>query len=70
MASFTGEAALQMSSATTSAPLAANSTAMARPMPRAAPVTTATLPVSCDPRPGRIGPALLSAGGSGIGWPL
>ena len=58
-----------MSIATTSAPLAAISTAIARPMPRAAPVTTATLPASIDPRPGRTGPALLSGGGSGMGWP-
>ena len=56
-----GETGPAISMATTSAPLAANSTAMARPMPRAAPVTTATLPASIEPRPGRIGPALRSA---------
>ena len=61
-AGLTGPA---ISIATTSAPLAANSTAIARPMPRAAPVTTATLPFSMEPRPGRTGPALLLAGGSG-----
>ena len=49
-AGLTGPA---MSIATTSAPFAAISTAIARPMPRAAPVTTATLPASIDPRPGR-----------------
>ena len=48
---------------------AAISTAMARPMPRAAPVTTATLSCSMEPRPGRMGPALRSVGGSGIGLP-
>ncbi len=34
-----------------------------RPMPRAAPVTIATFPVSKLPRPGRTGPALTSASG-------
>ena len=56
-----GDTGPAISTPTTSAPLAANSTAMARPMPRAAPVTTATLPVNCEPRPGRTGPALCSA---------
>jgi hypothetical protein len=42
---------------------------MARPIPRAAPVTTATFPESEVPRPGRTGPALLSGPGSGTGWP-
>ena len=60
----------QMSMQTTSAPLAANSTAIARPIPRAAPVTTAVLPVSIEPRPGRMGPALCSGEGSGMGWPF
>jgi hypothetical protein len=39
-----GETGPAISMATTSAPFAAISTAIARPMPRAAPVTTATLP--------------------------
>jgi hypothetical protein len=33
------------------------------------PVTTATLPLNADPRPGLTGPADLSDGGSGTGWP-
>jgi hypothetical protein len=53
------------SRAMTSAPFAANSTAIARPIPRAAPVTTAIFPASVDPRSGRIAPAVLSAGGTG-----
>ena len=64
-----GETGPAMSMATTSAPLTAISTATARPMPRAAPVTTATLSCSIEPRPGRMGPALRSGGGSGIGFP-
>ena len=56
-----------MSIATTSAPFAANSTAIARPIPRAAPVTIATFPASDDPRPGTIGPADRSGGGTGYG---
>jgi hypothetical protein len=43
MAFDAGETGPAMSIATTSAPLAAISTAIARPIPRAAPVTTATL---------------------------
>jgi hypothetical protein len=58
-----------MSTATTSAPFATISMAMARPIPLAAPVTTTTLSCSIVPRPGRIGPALRSAGASGTGFP-
>jgi hypothetical protein len=45
------------------------STATARPMPRGAPVTTATLPVSAAPRPGLTKSALLFKSGSGAGLP-
>jgi hypothetical protein len=67
IASAVGLTGPAMSSATTSAPFAANSTAMARPIPRAAPVTIATFPASDDPRPGMIGPADRSGGGAGYG---
>jgi hypothetical protein len=58
-----------MSVATMSAPFAASSTAIARPIPRAAPVTTATLPERLDPRPGAMGPEVCDGDGSGIGLP-
>ena len=58
-----------MSTATMSAPFAAISTAIARPIPRAAPVTTATLPARLEPRPGTTGPELCAAEGSGMGLP-
>jgi hypothetical protein len=48
----------QMSMAAISAPLSAISTAIARPMPRAGPVTTANFPRSSVPRPALIGPEL------------
>jgi len=67
--------------ATISAPLAAISTAIARPMPLAAPVTMATLSCSIDPQAGRMGPDAALGGrlrhrlalefvGSGIGLDL
>ena len=43
---------------------------MARPIPRAAPVTTADLPFNADPRPGVTGPALFSGLGSGTASPF
>jgi hypothetical protein len=58
-----------ISTATMSAPLAANSTAIARPIPRAGPVTTATLLERLDPRPGATGPELCEPEGSGMGLP-
>jgi hypothetical protein len=58
-----------MSTATMSAPFAAISTAMARPIPLAAPVTTATFPARLDPRPATTGPELWEGDGSGIGLP-
>src|SRR5262249_37558186 len=67
LASAVGLTGPAMSSTTTSAPFAANSTAIARPIPRAAPVTIATFPVSDDPRPGTIGPAVRSGDGTGYG---
>jgi hypothetical protein len=64
-----GETGPAISTATMSAPFAASSTAIARPIPRAAPVTTATLPERFDPRPGTTGPELCDGDGSGMALP-